>query len=896
MKSKSPYVNYSSVAGQGTALGSAENLNELIFEDVTARIFPLRANARTLQDFIDRYLNREDYCHDFYFRVASPFVYMELINYGKMIDPEVSDVYTTQRELLFMVPLEWYVDDPGGSYRFSGKRYSRHEYFQCFITPFIFVDNPLSVLGGREVYGWPKSLMAVVSQESSWMEDPVARTRLVTIGGMRLTELFADQPMKFQKLFEIDRVPAASISVGNQSSKIREAMRSRAEQLELLFNMQASMFEYLPSGITRALQALSASQDPDNLATLISLFGKFRSSLARAAGTAMNPLSALEGYIGNSIGLKQFKSSDSPGEACYLAIANSRSEITKVHGGGMLGSIESMMSSITGGYSIKIHCYRGRPIVETLGLVTEEVVPDPESGIPVATLNPIMPFWAKVDFSYMGADPVIVEATHHYLFTRCDVPELPVFSNEYSEKVDKKPQLLVPGGSEFPEYDYRKMVHEPIYNESAGLGDETISGPYRFRNGTLHVFGLELKPGKRDAFLKSYLNDKLDGSGIHFEPVDTDLCYLVITEFHDVQDARETGRFTNLSAHFHVPVCCCITPEPGTRANGFEEPTRIMGSVQVFSYGSNMVNVVTSNEVRGPAMQHMVLDAPYRVCLEDLNLEARRQPVYQLSALVVPRQQDNHETGVKPLISIWNKPEEAGDSVAGTASSLGPVIEEARAAVAAGQSLDNALRGKIDELPGCRMELATGIFDILQDQIRPGDDAPASFAGTLQGLGLDGADDGERAEALSGKFADTFRELTTVFALKQFRHAEEPTRACYQCLVKIDYDIDELALAGTVVPEPSSDPEAFSLWGKQTWNSRIEISNYISHPIVRRLGLVSSVETEQKYVLRPAHHLRIDGTLVERLGECLTYRVTTLGPSRGWRYSQPHNNPADGTR
>ena len=106
---------------------------------MTARVFPLRANIDSLQRFVDGHLNfippevgR--------FRVPAPYVYLMMLDYGKLALEAANLGWLAQREIMFCVPLEWYkvVD---GRWVFSD---------WATVAPFIYVDDDLSMGAGPD--------------------------------------------------------------------------------------------------------------------------------------------------------------------------------------------------------------------------------------------------------------------------------------------------------------------------------------------------------------------------------------------------------------------------------------------------------------------------------------------------------------------------------------------------------------------------------------------------------------------------------------------------------------------------------------------------------------------------------------------------------------------------
>lgn len=130
----------------------------------------------------------------------------------------------------------------------------------------------------------------------------------------------------------------------------------------------------------------------------------------------------MQRYMGNCIGLKEFRDVDDPALASYVAIACSHARVTEVTGVGLLGSLENVLTTISGGYSIRINTLESYPLVEKLGLRVERMITD-EQGNPVqAVLAPIMPFWLKANVEYYPGDDVFYESAHGVPLD----PELPV--------------------------------------------------------------------------------------------------------------------------------------------------------------------------------------------------------------------------------------------------------------------------------------------------------------------------------------------------------------------------------------------------------------------------------------------------------------------------------------
>src|SRR5580692_3375716 len=116
------------------------------YSNVVTQIFPLKASMNRMQEFCDSYLNLEEDL-PLHFKPAVPWVLMQVVDYGQMATTSKNLGWFSQHELAFGVPLRCYK-----------KEKSEWVFVDwAMVFPFIFVDNPLSLSGGRKIYGWSKS-------------------------------------------------------------------------------------------------------------------------------------------------------------------------------------------------------------------------------------------------------------------------------------------------------------------------------------------------------------------------------------------------------------------------------------------------------------------------------------------------------------------------------------------------------------------------------------------------------------------------------------------------------------------------------------------------------------------------------------------------------------------
>src|SRR6516165_8870723 len=114
------------------------------FTDVVTQVYPLRADISALQEYCEKNINLPG--SPLIFRAAAPWVLLQIADYGKIAADNSNVGWFAQHEVAFGFPVEWYFQADGATE------------FQdwAMFYPFIFVDSPISLAGGREIYGWSK--------------------------------------------------------------------------------------------------------------------------------------------------------------------------------------------------------------------------------------------------------------------------------------------------------------------------------------------------------------------------------------------------------------------------------------------------------------------------------------------------------------------------------------------------------------------------------------------------------------------------------------------------------------------------------------------------------------------------------------------------------------------
>ena len=176
-----------------------------LFREVTTRVFPIKANMARLSHFCDQYVNMDIPPTIAHFRPSLPYVYLMVLNYGNMSAASVTAQnvgWVAQHEVTFTVPLQWWREEDG---KLVFKDWA------C-VSPFIFVDDQMSLTTGREVYGWPKVAARVDAEMPLWTKHPQLPTRLLSLSTHVFPKVYAGEPEAERVLLEIDSAPPATFS------------------------------------------------------------------------------------------------------------------------------------------------------------------------------------------------------------------------------------------------------------------------------------------------------------------------------------------------------------------------------------------------------------------------------------------------------------------------------------------------------------------------------------------------------------------------------------------------------------------------------------------------------------------------------------------------------------
>jgi len=443
------------------------------FQKVVLRNFPLSANFRTLTRFCDEYLNIADpFVH---FRPAVPFVVLSIVNYGKMSRAAGNLGWTSQNEILFAVPVEWYERDANGQLTFKGL---------AQVSPFIFVDDEDSQVVGREVYGWSKVQGWFSPGVDPWVRHPLNRPRLLSLSANLFEEMFACQiPTPCELLTIEEEVPPTFSVTPPRLDNILNPWVSIPKAITGWGGLAATVAEMLTAPAFRGYTALDREARPELLDSASDVLELFTRTL-----------------LANTINLKQMRDAADPEKFCYQALTNAKMEISQIRRGGFLGDLALLRGDPTGGFRVRLHEYANQPIVETLGL---EVADRVLGAVPTVTLTPVMPFWQELDLKYQKGENV------------CWRTKLGAETSPWRNHAGPRGE---------PTRD-----PDSLYNTLGSNGFGVATGPFSFPEATLRVLPLPADEKKLTEFVEAHLNG-VKGAKYSFEPWGN-YVYMVVTAF-----------------------------------------------------------------------------------------------------------------------------------------------------------------------------------------------------------------------------------------------------------------------------------------------------------------------------------------------------------------------------
>lgn len=463
-----------------------------VFPGVSLRMFPLKADIYALRTFCSQLVNVAP-PEVAEFEPFTPFVFLTVLHYGQMSTLAANLGWVSQHEITFSVPLMQF-RRRGGRRRFVR---------WVSLTPFIFVDNELSLLGGREVYGWPKQLATLTGGVEQWMDDPTGPQTLMSLSAQVLSVTGAHASTK--PLIEIEDLQLRDAPFGSLS--LRPWTRAATA---------------LPRA---ALGALSVGADLMEILAAPPFLGYAPGDRALLAQ------GLLQGFVRgfprlqqspswDILTFKQVRDAVLPEAACYQALVLSHMEMGRFNAGGMMGGASVLQGDPSGGFRIKIFDYASQPIVGSLGLEVEEHVSAGDTAFDV--LRPVYPYWIEMDLLYGRGRNI------------CWRAETPSWHARG-----------LPPKSTLPAARIR-------FDAAEGLANPQFPGPFELQDGMIHVLALAARPHRLRSFVDAYLT--LPQELGRFEPHGNVVCLAVGTYGLVSSLSQPIGSLSARTAAFLIPV------------------------------------------------------------------------------------------------------------------------------------------------------------------------------------------------------------------------------------------------------------------------------------------------------------------------------------------------------
>jgi len=135
-----------------TDFGILRQAPQALFDDVEAQVFPLFADGAQLQLFLNEYYNKTIPREIAELRALAPLVFLTVLYYPRIHGRYREEASALrQHEYYFLVPVG----------RFETTCRGERLTHTGVVTPYIYVDDPVSATLGREIYGWQKRLFRI---------------------------------------------------------------------------------------------------------------------------------------------------------------------------------------------------------------------------------------------------------------------------------------------------------------------------------------------------------------------------------------------------------------------------------------------------------------------------------------------------------------------------------------------------------------------------------------------------------------------------------------------------------------------------------------------------------------------------------------------------------------
>ena len=623
-----------------------------LFRNTTARSFPLRANMAVLTNFCNNYLNMDIDPSIVHYAPALPYVYLTILNYGSMAAASVQAQnvgWVSQHEVAFMVVVQRWRKENG---KLVFKDWAT-------VSPFIYVDDQLSLNTGREVYGWNKVGCQINADVPLWATDPRSPLRQFDLSIVDFARPFAGDEQSDQTLLQVDLDPPPTFTEfppdpRNPWSPIWSIPNAIANTASLLGSVADISLSLRVRGFEdnrnlKGVLAMAAKAGDKLRSALPGTFGALNRD--QEATDLADAMAGLPKLFLDSVTLKQFRNAEDPSLACYQALVNSKMGVDRVNRVGLIGDINLLRGDSSGGYTIRIHQHDSQPIIQTLGLSVDSWSAPSSSGC-VANLKPVLPMWLDVDLYYGKGDVICSRAPWGVAGPTGG------WQDEQKDRLPREPlepSLLSDSGSDITP----GPVLPPLYNTALGAATQPVAGPFHFPDVTAQVYPLLADPEKLASVVQKYLNDPLSKMyvpgtntglenierGWRFEPFGSYVYMAVVVcgdEFGQMwSNSSNIGDLFNREVTFGIPV---------KWYDGQGELVSL-AMIEPFMYSNNGRAVTTDREVDGYNATAATIDSPRDPWLSPNGPIAKRR-FLSLATEVIPALNAGQRAQQRTLMEI----------------------------------------------------------------------------------------------------------------------------------------------------------------------------------------------------------------------------------------------------
>jgi hypothetical protein len=636
-------------ADYNEALGGSSPLPSTIdqaYDDVLTQVYPLKANLSVLQTFCDKYLNfesapdrarkRKQAADDgprVSFEPAAPWVLMQVCNYPKIEIKTDNIGWLSQHELAFGLPVKCYKHK-------GAKRVFTH---LAMVFPFIFVDCPLSMSGGREVYGWAKA--GITLERIPPYFDPTAPRCLVSISRKRYSPPTENDRTSTAGLLQPNAEDPGQDETLLQIFQQRPFLSGRAGFSNLAASVPKVAQAYMTavSGLLDATGRFLSGSDPSGIpfidkdtrslgSVLQSLYGYMNdfvpSYFRTLLGQECSPDDVEPAAI-RIVTLKQFRDAKDTTQACYQALVVSKMVVDKVIDAGLL--FDPLSGDPSGGVQLKLLITDEEEIVSELGIETSGITSI--GNQPAHSILPVVPFWARMNLSYGK-----VEAEH--------------WRTRYSMWAESPS----PGQKETPVPNPPANVEYVLYGSGAS---QEIQGPVSYDKAVVRFLPIPAQTKVLQKLIDHYLNDFDNGHTFGLPSNDgMSLVHVVVVTFDDMK-AKIGGVEVE---EYGDRILALVVPADWTsKRNGRVRKVFL----PLYSFVGTDWDYLTDHEVYGRLTFRSTLESsqdPWMKFPVDANIIPHE--VLSVRTTVFPNETSNEAKEV-PLIKIFTAPEDArGDPLA----------------------------------------------------------------------------------------------------------------------------------------------------------------------------------------------------------------------------------------